>query len=95
MDSRFYFVNYLNTQVNKFKFIDNTYSAILIFSLGFKKKFLQIIAVIIIIDPAIEYMEGTSPTPIRTHIGFKIASSMAIIIDSVAEIYFIPSLKII
>lgn len=62
---------------------------------GFTKKFLQIIAAIIIREPAMEYIVGTSPTPRKTQTGFKIASSIAIIMDSVAEIYLMPSLKII
>lgn len=66
-----------------------------IFSSGLMNKFLQTIVSKIMTAPIIEYTVGTSPTPKKTHTGFRIASSIAMIMDSVAEIYLMPSLKII
>ncbi len=61
----------------------------------FFERFLHNIAPKIIIPPKMEKIEGFSPIPINTQIGLKIASNVAIIIDSVADTYLIPSLNII
>jgi len=71
----------------------NNHSIIKLFS--FPLTLRQMMAPKIIEPPIIEYTDGASPIPMNTQTGLNTASSVAIIIDSVAETYFIPSLNII